>query len=651
MRPLVSLLLGGALAGLPACSGPDAVAPVAPPPAARPVDAGPPAPAAAATLLEAVGPVTVTRGGAPAPATAGPLFDGDVLETGEAARAVVRLSDGRTLELSENGRLEVDASNDGLVLEVGQGVVVTRERTGGDGPTVQLTLDTPYGLVRVGNAGLSVSVGASEAGVDVLAGEVTLVGREGAALELPAGAAGTLGKEGASRRVTLEPLTVVISSGAGRIEVKKKGARAYIAVNPKKPPALAPGDSVRVTSGSATLAPADGDARVTLGAGTEVGVGESVKAGGVEDLGLELKKGQLAVVLPFGKKRTLRPGNGATLVAEQGGQLSVVRGRNGLELNSVAGDVLVTLDGGGQTLVKGGQTATVTNDQVTAKDVAREALQLPSHPGLRLLHPGAERVALVWSPDEDGPVRFTLGTEPSLARPLVDGVLHQAFFNTTAPARGVLHWRVTRGEREVAKGSVACAPEKVGDELGGITNEVPAGPEKTVIFFQDKPPALTFIWKAPDKPVASYQLKVYRAGQLSAPLQERTVTSTTAQLPLGALGEGQYQWDVTWLDAKGTPIGTAGKMNQLELNYDNAVRALVIKSPRNGDPPAPKVAVAGIAPIGIKVTANGQPVALDAKARFSGSVTPLPGARVVFRAQQEGADTFIVRWLGGRGAR
>ncbi|MDX2008769.1 MAG: FecR domain-containing protein [Myxococcaceae bacterium] len=650
MRVFASLLLGGALAGLSACSGPDPVAPP-PPPVAPPPDAGAKAKAPAATLLEAVGPVTVTRGGTTRPGAPGPLFDGDVLETGEAARAVVRLADGRTLELAENGRLEVDASNDGLVLEVGQGVVVTRERAGGDGPTVQLTLDTPYGLVRVGSAGLLVNVGADEAGVDVLAGEVTLVGREGSAIELNAGAAGTLGKGGATRRVTLEPLTVILSAGSGRIDVKKKDGKAFTAVNPKKPPALAAGDTLRVSAGSATLTPAGSDAKVTLGAGTEVGVGESVKAGGAEDLGLELKKGQLSVVMPFGKKRTLRPGDGATLVAEQGGQLSVVRAKNGLELNSVVGDVLVTLDGGGQTLVKGGQTATVTKDQVTTRDVAREALQLPSRGGLRLLHPGAERVALVWSADDDGPFRFTLASEPSFDRPLVDGVVHQPFFNTPAPARGALYWRVSRGDQEFAKGSVSCAPEKVGDELGGITNEVPAGPEKTVIFFQDKPPALTFTWKAPDKPVASYQLKVYRAGQLGAPLQERTVSTTTAQLPLGTLGEGKYQWDVTWLDAKGTPVGTAGKMNQLELNYDNAVRALVIKSPRNGDPPAGRVAVAGIAPIGIKVTANGQAVALDAKARFTGSVAPLSGARVVFRAVQDGAETYIVRWLGGRGAR
>jgi ferric-dicitrate binding protein FerR (iron transport regulator) len=651
MRHHLHLLACGGLALAVACSGPGADGPPPPVPQAI-VDAGPPPAPAAARLTEVSGPVTLTHGGVASPAKAGPLVEGDVLETQAGARAVVQLRDGRTVEVEENGRLEIGASSDGLVLEVGQGVVITRERADGAAPgsSLQLTLDTPYGLVRVGAAGLSVNVGTSEAAVDVLAGEVTLVGREGAAIDLEAGSGGTLTRGGASRRVTLEPLTVVVTQGTGRIELKKKDGKAFAVVNPRKPPALAAGDTLRVSNGAATLSPGGSDAKVTLSAGTEVGVGESVKAGGAEDLGLELKKGQLTVVLPYGKKRSLRPGDGVTLVAEQGGQLSVVRGKNGLELNSVVGDVVVTVEGGAQTVVKGGQTATVTGQGVTARDVAKEPLQLPSRSGLRLLHPGAERVALVWAGDE-GPFRVTVGTDAALDKPLVDGVVHQAFFNTTAPARGPLFWRVSREGQDVAKGSVSCGPERVGDELGGITNEVPAGPEKTVIYFQDKPPALTFTWKPPERPVSSYQLKVYRAGQLGAPLQERTVTTTSAQLPLGTLGEGKYQWDVTWLDAKGTPVGTAGKMNQLELNYDNAVRALVIKAPRNGDPPAGKIAVTGIAPIGVKVTANGQALALDAKARFSGQVAPIAGARVVFRAVQEGGETFVVRWLGGRGAR
>lgn len=606
-----------------------------------------------AAQLEALkGTVTVTHASVTGPGQSGPLFEGDIVETLEKSSAVLAFADGRRVELGENGRLEIDVQGDGLVLNVGQGLVVSRVgESGGDG-SVALSFETPYGLVRAGAGGLSIAVGKDGAAVDVLTGAITIVGREGSALNLGTGEGGTLNATGATRRVLLEPLTVVLTQGSGRIELKRKDGKTFAVVNPRKAPALAPGDTLRVTQGSATLTPDKSDARVTLLAGTEVGIGESNRSGGAEDVALDVRKGQLQLALPFGKKRTIRPGDGVTLVAEQGGQLSVVRGKNGLELNSVVGDVLVTTESGQSVTVKGGQNASIGKTAIETRDIGKEALTIASRQGQRLVHPGAERVSLVWPGDDSKAYRFKLGGDPSLDKPTVDGVLHQTFFNTLAPARGALYWRVYDGENEVAKGSVSFAPEKLSDELGGITNEVPAGPDKTVIYFQDKPPALTFTWKTPDKPVAEYQLKVYRAGSLASPVQERQVAATSVQLPHGALGEGAYQWDVTWLDAKGTAIGTAGKMNQLELHYDNAVRALIIKSPRNGDPLTPKVTVSGIAPLGTRVSVNGQLMTLDAKARFLGQVAPLAGGRVVFRmAGGDGGETVIVRWLGRGGAR
>jgi hypothetical protein len=595
--------------------------------------------------------VTVTRKGSPEKGSVGAaLFDGDVVETAESSNALLLFADGREVELQESGRLEIGRNDDGLLLNVGQGIVVSRIVGTASELGLKLNLDTPYGMIRVGSGGVSVNVSGSEANIDVLAGDVTLVSRQGGSLVLEVGSGGTLTRTAAVRRLTAEPIIINLTQGSGRIELKKKDARAFSVVNPRKAPPLGSGDTLRVSQGSATLAPAQSEARLTMLTGTEVGIGESVKSSGTDDLAFELKKGQMQVVMPYGQKRTLRPGEGLALVADQGAQLSVVRGKNGLELNSIVGDVTVVTESGEKTLVKGGQFATLSSAGAVAKDSLREALILPSRQGLRLLHPGTERAALIWPGAENKPYRVTVGNDASLENPLIDGVVHQPFLNTPIPAKGALFWRVTDGETEVAKGSVFAAPEKIGDDLAGITNEVPAGPEKTVIFFQDKPPALTFTWKAPEKTVSQYLLKVYRAGNLGSAVVERTVASTSVQLPLGAIPEGKYQWDITWLDAAGTPVGTGGKMNPLELQYDNAVRALNIKTPRNGDAPASKVNVTGVAPLGIKVTANGQPLNLDAKARFAGEVAPISGARVVFRATGGGGETIIVRWLG-RGGR
>jgi uncharacterized cupin superfamily protein len=514
---------------------------------------------------------------------------------------------------------------------------------------VGFSIDTPYGLVRVGSGGVSLNVQGDQTTVDVLAGDVTLVGREGASVALEAGSAGTLSKNGATRNLTLEPLVLTISQSTGRIDVKKKDAKAYAPVNPRKAPSLAAGDSVRVGNGSAALTPEKSDTKVTLLTGTEIGIGESSKNGGAEELVLDLKKGQLQLAMAYGKKRVVKPGDGVSLEASQGGFLNVSRGKNGFELSSVVGDVVVKTEGGAPVTVKGGQVATITKSGVETRGVNREALQLPTRQGLRLLHPGAERVALAWPGDDDKPYRIKVGQDPALEKPSIDGIVRQPYFNTLAPARGVLFWRVYDGETEIGKGSVVCAQERIDGELGELTNEVASSRPTTRIYFQDKPPSLTFTWKAPEKPAAEYHLKVYKAGELSKPLLEKRTAATSAQLP--PIPEGAYQWDVTYLDASGTPIGTMGKMSALEVQYENAVRSLVIKTPRNGDAPAPKVAVTGVAPLGAKVSANGQGLTLDPKARFNGQVSPISGSRVAFRVFHQGVETIIVRWLGRGGSR
>jgi len=172
---------------------------------------------------------------------------------------------------------------------------------------------------------------------------------------------------------------------------------------------------------------------------------------------------------------------------------------------------------------------------------------------------------------------------------------------------------------------------------------VPDGAEKTVIYYQDKPPSVTFLWKSPDPAPAEYRLQVYREGALDKAIEERLSKSATLQLPENALGEGNYLWSVTPLDANGVALA-GGRMNKLEMVYDNAVAELVIKSPRNGDPGGATVPVIGIAPFKTRVSANGQLLVLDEKARFNSKVAPV-GGRVVFRTVGDNGEQLIVRAL------
>jgi hypothetical protein len=272
----------------------------------------------------------------------------------------------------------------------------------------------------------------------------------------------------------------------------------------------------------------------------------------------------------------------------------------------------------------------------------KDALQLPSRAGLEVFHGGVGRVALTWA-EAPGPEGFevVVASTASLAGPLLQGRVREPFVSVPAPASGMLHWQVTSAGREVARGSARFAPERQGRDLRRQRHQVPDGPETTSIYYQDKPPAVTFTW-APFPLAARYQLRVYAEGDVSAPLADRVAGEPTLALPEGVLGEGRYRWSVTPLDAAGAAL-QGGRLNRLELVYDNAVPQLVVRSPQEGAVVGALAPVAGVAPLGALVFVNGRQLALDAQARFDAQVAPLPGGLLVFRVLQGGAEVYTVR--------
>ncbi len=613
------------------------------------VDASVPAPAKAdAQLTKAVGTITLTRKGVAGPATLGDLFLGDIVETGPDGDGVVRFTDGHELELGANGHFEIGTDADGLVLNVGSGLVISR--VVGDlslDDKLRLSVLTPYGLVRLGRSEVKIGVGGENANVDVVTGSVQIVSRGGASMTVTAGDLSVLSREGVTkgnRTVRLEPLQIELAAISGRVDVKKKDAKVFTQINAKKLPELEAGDSLRVTYGSATVQPKGSGAKLVMAPNSEVGIGEVQTGSGLEDVALEMRKGAMTVNMPLGTKRKLHPGDGYTLSVNDGAQFSIARSKTGLDINTVVGEVVVEHDSMETVTTHASQiTRLSSKGGAVVTDLAKESLLIPSHQGLKVFHPNVGQAALVW-PGEAGTVfHIIVGTEPTLAAPFIDGTTKHAWLNVNLPARGSLYWRVLAGETEVAKGSASCAPERAGSELQRLRNEVPEGAEKTVIYYQDKPPAVTFLWRAPEPAPAEYRLQVYREGALDKPIEQREVKATTVQLPENALGEGSYLWSVTPLDAKGNAIA-GGRMTKLEMVYDNAVAELIIKTPRNGDPNGPTVPVSGVAPFKMKVSANGNLLVLDEKARFSSKVVPVAG-RVVFRSLGEGGEQMIVRVL------
>src|SRR5690606_10768730 len=107
-------------------------------------------------------------------------------------------------------------------------------------------------------------------------------------------------------------------------------------------------------------------------------------------------------------------------------------------------------------------------------------------------HPGLEQMALGW----DGPAQdywVEVAHDAAYKDVLLKGLVHQPSVNVPVPARGRLYWRAFTpdGKKQIAHGSAQFAPERKTGELAGLRNEVPEGSEKTTIYYQDKPPAVT----------------------------------------------------------------------------------------------------------------------------------------------------------------
>jgi FecR protein len=604
--------------------------------------------AVVAHLESQKGAVTLERDGVSGPAQLGYLYAADAVETGPSGSARVRLSGGRVVEIGPDARFELREGEGGVLLELARGLLLTRVEGGGamGDSKMAFTVLTPFGLTRVGAGGseLSIDVGKDGAQVEVKLGAVELVSRNGEVTRAGQGDKLKLGAQKVAEPtgdLVLPPLEVVIIQATGRAELKKKDGKSWAPVSGRKPTPIAEGDQVRVQAGQVVLQPKDSGTRLSLLSGATATLAKASRGEGTEALSLELAQGQAEAVMPASQRTRLGFGP-LTVVAQRGGKTQVDKTARGYTVRALAG--AVTLERAGQSAVEvpGGSVATLEGDAVEVAAPSREPLVLPSRPGLRVYQSQASPLALTWEGDEGKDYRVELATDPNFKNLLLAGEVRARHLNVTSPARGSLYWRVFDGEKALDRGSASFGPEPKSGELDRNKNEVPEGSEKTSIYFQDKPPVVTFTWKA-EEGAARYLVRVYREGDLSKTVSERE-GATTAIALAEPLSEGNYLWSVTPLGKKGEEL-RGGKMNKLEIVYDNAVQGLVIKSPRNGDPGGKDVNVAGIAPLGAKVWVNGRPLAVDSANRFSGTASPLARGVLVFRMQLGAAEQYTVRRL------
>ena len=637
----------------------DTAPPPATPMASAPApDAGPGAQLARLEGLS--GEVRLERGGPPGPAREGPLYEGDSVETGAGAAATVRLPDGRSVEVGSDARFGLGEDAGGIVMKVERGIVLSRvpagTRTGREGMKVTLSILTPFGLTRVGSdtpSEVRVAVAPDAGRVEVRLGTIEFVSKDGQQHRAAEGEAVVVAARGVEvvrtpRVVELAPIPVTVRLGAGRAEVRPQGTVRWRPVK-KQGEVLAPGDGVRTPPGGTAVLALEGSSSVlSLGSRTEL-VLESVGQGGnTDEARVDLRQGGLGLQLAAGRtSHVVLPGLG--LEASGAAGLEVRRMTNGYRVEAFTGQVTLVRGASRQPL-HAGERATLEGESGTAhvEPLSPAALALGPGDGTEVYHQGLSDVALTW--EGEGEAVVEVAQDAGFMRTVVAGTVHRPFVNVSAPARGTLHWRVRRKDgTEVAKGSAAFAPERPSRDLDRVRNEVPEGPEKTTIFYQDKPPAVTFTYRE-ESSAAKYRVAVYRLGALGTPVAERTVPDTRAALDAGALGEGSYLWSVTPLSASGTQL-KGGRMNKLELVYDNSVPMLVVTSPLSGTPAAGKVRATGVAPVDAHLSINGRPAPLDGKHRFSTWVEPLGSPPLlVFKMRRPGApEVYLVRTLKQRG--
>ncbi|MCY1033191.1 hypothetical protein OV207_17160 [Corallococcus sp. BB11-1] len=624
------------------------------------VDAG--APAAPLAQLEGLsGDVRLERAGKVGPAVPGPLLAGDAVETGDQGSAVVRFPGGRTVEVGREGRFALGSDSTGVVMKVERGIVLSRVPAGGGGGAagpgskVTLSILTPFGLTRVGSEPSEVKVAVAEdsARVEVMLGAIELVSKDGRTLKAAEGDAVDLTSEraevvkAAPRVVELAPIAVTVrAASGGTAEVKSKATGRWRKAR-REGEVLSFGDGVRTKGGEAVLSLKDSDSLLTLSPGAEAVLEGAGQEGVTDEARINLLQGMLAVQLATGRtSRVVLP----ELMLEGGGaaKLEIRRTGSGFLVAAHTGDVTLRRGDTRQAL-RAGERATVEKDG-TAKVEPLEAAVVALGPGegAEVFHRGLSEVALTWEGEGDTVVEAAL--DAGFTRRVLWGRVHRASVNVSAPARGTLYWRVKKEDgTPVSSGSARFAPESPTNSLARVRNVVPEGPEKTTIFYQDKPPAVTFTYGAEPR-ASTYRVAVYKAGSLTTPVAQRTVAETRAALEAGALGEGSYLWSVTPLSQAGAAL-KGGRMNKLELVYDNSVEGLVVDSPRQGTASAEKVRAAGVAPVNARLSINGRAVPLDAKHRFDTWVAPMgTPPLLVFKMTRPGApDVLTVRTLKTRG--
>ena len=593
-------------------------------PAKPPVVTPPPAKPAVAQLSGLTGKVILTRDGKSAPAAAGSVQEGDVLETGADGHALLT-AQGREVELLENSRFRVGASLAQLDLSLGE--LVFEESDGGE-------FSTSAGSARMGGGG-KVKLQATDAGTTFEVGFGTIefldATEDGGTSTVKAGQKFVvgIGVVEFENPPTPDPPPQVVKpkvklTPKGTVMLKpKSGPNAKLAAEGKELDEL--GTFTVDKTGQlraemdGTTVEFDGASKGTLEpSANDPKMGITLAAGGAR---VFIKKGESVL---FGGKKPL------TVKATASSTLVVTATKDGPKVEVLGGETEVSLPGAPPKKVETAETVTVKGKGLDTGRRGNPILTLPANKNTRVYWGKPGDVALTF-PDGEG-VR-EVSNDPQFQTLLVSAEGSDLVV-VPAPLKGALYWR-RKGDQESS--GARFERDENATSMSAKSDTVAETGLKATVYFQSAVPTLTFTFPLKDG-AASWHFRVYSVADLKTPLVDRRVNENRAVVDSGALREGSYVWSAVPQDKAGVEA-PGGRMNKMDIVFDNSVTRLVLTSPRDGERAS---TATGVAPLGSRLSLNGKSVPLDEAGRFSVALSGSP--ILVFKlVTKEGAESQWVR--------
>jgi len=601
-----------------------------------------------ATLIQAQGQVSLRQGANTSAGAVGQkIYKGDVLTTGNASTARIQYVNGVEVRVSENSRFRIDGVPGALTLELEEGQIISTSPP-----------DAGTGLTVRGRFGSAEIVTAAEMVFDLRSkkprltleyGEITVVDTKGEPvpiavteeIEFNIGKA----KPPPPAIVTTEEIVFVLKPLGGKARVRGAQEAAFTEVAADQTRELGTGAVFEIPAqGSARLS--SRELQVSLEGGTEGKITAASRQGERGTYALQLSKGKAQLQFAGGQ-HTLK-------LADSKGEVELkVTEQTAIAVNSPEAGSTVTVLTGQLELVADGKTTVLKagdgmNRAAATPQAAPDpapALVLPADAKARVFSDNVSEAGIQVPEAAGEPLRVEVAAEPSFRETLFAGRVGQRWVRVTPPSKGELHWRfLAQDGAPRAQGSARFQPDRGLSSLSGKSPraDVLETGLKASVTFQGAAPSLHFSFEAREG-ARSYRIRIYRANNPQKPLLERAASRTEYTLEPGALGEGNYLWYVAALGPGGEEL-TGGRMNKLELVYDNARRGLAVSRPRPGERVgASGVPVEGVAPIGSRLFVNDQQVPLDAKGRFSQRLPPTEV--LVFRLVSEQGEAYWVRPL------